>query len=56
MDLCMASERGFGMILKSLLPDGVDVEVCDKNGNRPLYLACQEGHFEVVVAVVNANA
>ena len=33
-----------------------DINMTDRNGNTPLYMAAENGHHEVVAALINARA
>ena len=51
-----AAWRGRAADVAALLAGGADVNEPNLNGVTPLYIACQEGHAEVVMKLLAANA
>ena len=54
--LCEASRGGFITTVDYLLRCGAGVNVCDKRGCSPLYIAASHGHFYTLRKLIDAGA
>lgn len=54
--LYVASANGNDNMIKLLLSNGADIELCSREGGSPLYLACQKGHNSSVQLLLRNGA
>ncbi|CAC5414637.1 unnamed protein product [Mytilus coruscus] len=54
--LCEASRKGYERVVKELISQGADVNVCDKWLCSPLYLAASHGYKNICEMLINKNA
>ncbi|OQV24757.1 Ankyrin repeat domain-containing protein 17 [Hypsibius exemplaris] len=54
--LTIAAEKGHAKFCQLLIDNGAQVNLRNKKGCSPLWLACQNGHFDVVQALVGCGS
>lgn len=55
--LYIACQNGHDNIVKLLLSNGADLNICEENGRAsPLYIACREGHEQNVILLLSKGA
>lgn len=54
--LCEASRKGYGRVVKELIDQGADVNVCDKWKCSPLYIASSHGFVDICKMLIDNGA